>query len=45
MLSAYGRAEAVVFGRQGVDDAVDRVVHGAEEARQAVHSAREAAGV
>jgi len=44
VLSAYGRAEAVVFGRQGVDDAVDRVVQGAEEARQAVHSAREAAG-
>ena len=45
MLSAYGRAEAVVFGREGVNDAVDRVVQGAAEARQAVHSAREAAGV
>jgi hypothetical protein len=44
MLSAYGRAEAVVFGRQGVDDAADRVVRGAAEARQAVHAAREAAG-
>jgi hypothetical protein len=45
LLAAYGRAEAVVFGREGVDDAVDRVVQGAAEARQAVHEAREAAGV
>jgi hypothetical protein len=45
VLAAYGRAEAVVFGRHGVDDAVDRVVQGAAEARQALHSAREAAGV
>jgi hypothetical protein len=45
MLAAYGRAEAVVFGRQGVDEAVNRVVKGAAEARQAVQSAREAAGV
>jgi hypothetical protein len=44
LLSAYGRAEAVVFGRQGVDAAVDRVVQGAAEARQAVQSASEAAG-
>ncbi len=45
LLAAYGRAEAVVFGRQGVDEAVDRIVAGAAEARQAVHEAREAAGV
>jgi hypothetical protein len=44
MLSAYGRAEAVVFGRQGVEDAAERVAQGAAEARQAVRSAREAAG-
>ena len=34
MLAAYGRAESVVFGRVGVDAAVDRVVRGAAEARQ-----------
>ncbi|HEX5825654.1 MAG TPA: DinB family protein, partial [Candidatus Limnocylindrales bacterium] len=45
MLAAYGRAESVVFGRQGVEDAVDRVVLGAAEAREAIHAAREAAGV
>lgn len=45
MLSAYGRAESVVFGRQGVDAAIDRIVRGAAEARQAVRSARQAAGV
>ena len=44
MLAAYGRAEAVVFGRQGVDDAVARVARGTAEARQAVRSARDAAG-
>jgi hypothetical protein len=44
MLAAYGRAEAVVFGRLGVDEAVDRIVEGAAEARQAVRSARDAAG-
>ena len=44
MLGAYGRAEAVVFGRQDVDDAVARVVRGAAEAKQAVQSARDAAG-
>ena len=44
MLGAYGRAEAVVFGRQDVDDAVARVVQGAAEARQAARSARDAAG-
>lgn len=43
VLAAYGRAEAVVFGRQGVDDAVDRVVQGAAEARQATRDARDAA--
>jgi DinB superfamily len=42
MLAAYGRAEAVVFGRLGVDESIDRVVQGAAEARQAVHGAREA---
>jgi len=45
VLAAYGRAESVVFGRQGVDDAVDRVVKGAAEARDAVRSAGRAAGV
>ena len=39
---AYGRAEAVVFGRQGVDEAVERVARGAAEAREAVHAARDA---
>jgi hypothetical protein len=33
-----------VFGREGADPAVDRVVRGASEARAAVRSAREAAG-
>ena len=45
VLAAYGRAESAVFGREGVDAAVDRVVRGAAEARQVVRSAREAAGV
>lgn len=43
MLAAYGRAESVVFGRQDVDKAVDRIAAGAAEARQAIRSAREAA--
>lgn len=45
LLAAYGRAEAVVFGRHGVDAAIDRIADAAAEARQAVHEAREAAGV
>ncbi len=45
VLAAYGRAEAVVFGGLGGDEAVERVVHGAADARAAVRSAREAAGV
>jgi hypothetical protein len=44
VLAGYGRAEAVVFGRQGVDEAVERVARGAAEAREAVRAAREAAG-
>jgi hypothetical protein len=44
LLGAYGRAEAVVFGRQEVDEAVDRIVRGASEARDATRAAREAAG-
>ncbi len=44
LLAAYGRAESVVFGRVGVDEAADRVARGAAEARQAVSSAKEAAG-
>lgn len=44
VLAAYGRAEAAVFGRQAGDGAVPRVVQGAAEARQVIHSAREAAG-
>ena len=42
MLASYGRAESVVFGRQDVDQAVDRIAAGAAEARQAIESAREA---
>jgi hypothetical protein len=42
MLASYGRAESVVFGRQGVDQAVDRIAAGAVQARQAIESAREA---
>jgi hypothetical protein len=45
MLAAYGRAESVVFGRRGVDDAVERIARGATEALEAVTSAREAAEV
>ena len=45
VLAAYGRAEATVFGRKGVDAAVARVVQGAAEARQTIQSARAAAGV
>jgi DinB superfamily len=44
MLSAYGRAEATVFARKNVDDAVARVVRGAAEAREAARSAKTAAG-
>jgi hypothetical protein len=43
LLAAYGRAESVVFGRVDVDAAVERVVQGAAEARQAVGSARDSA--
>jgi len=43
LLSAYGHAEAVVFGRQGVDAAVDRLARGATEARAAIASAKDAA--
>ena len=43
MLAAYGRAEAVVFGRNGVDAAAERVAEGAAEARVAVAEARQAA--
>jgi hypothetical protein len=39
VLSAYGRAEAVVFGRTGVD----RIARGAAEARDALGAARDAA--
>jgi hypothetical protein len=45
VLAAYGRAESVVFGREAVDDAVERIVQGAAEARDAVTSARRAAEV
>jgi DinB superfamily len=45
VLAAYGRAESVVFGRKGVDDAIARVVQGAAEAREAVTAARRAAEV
>ncbi|MEJ7749406.1 MAG: DinB family protein [Candidatus Limnocylindrales bacterium] len=45
LLAAYGRAEAAVFGRLGVDEAVARIAQGAAEARVAVRSAKKAAGV
>ena len=45
VLAAYGRAESVVFGRKVVDEAVDRVVQGVAEAREAVTAARRAAEV
>jgi DinB superfamily len=45
VLAAYGRAEAVVFGHEGVDDAVQRTASGAADAMRAVTSAREAAEV
>jgi hypothetical protein len=45
VLAAYGRAESTVFGREGVDDAFDRVATGAAEARAAIRSAREAARI
>ena len=44
-VAAYGRAESVVFGRQGADQAIDRIVAGAAEARAAIRSARAAAAV
>jgi DinB superfamily len=44
VLASYGRAEAVVFGRQDVDVALERVRKGATEAREALHAAREASG-
>ena len=45
LLAAYGRAEAVAYGRLAVDQAADRVAAGAAEARQAIRAAREAASV
>jgi hypothetical protein len=45
VLAAYGRAESVVFGRKGVDDAAERISKGAIEAREAIASARKAAAV
>jgi len=45
LLGAYGRAEAVVFGRAGVDAAVDRVAAGAAESRDAIRAAKAAATV
>jgi DinB superfamily len=44
VLAAYGRAEAVVFGRRDVDPAIARIGAGVEEAAEAIRSAREAAG-
>lgn len=44
MLSAYGRAESVVFGRQGVDPAAAGIAEAAAAARDATRSARAAAG-
>lgn len=45
VLSAYGRAELVVFGRQDVDAAAGRIALGAAEARAAAEAVRTAAGV
>lgn len=45
LLSAYGRAESVVFGRHGVDLAAARIADAAAAARDATRSARAAAGV
>lgn len=44
LLAAYGRAEAVVFGRQDVDATAERVARGAEDARATIAAARGAAG-
>jgi len=44
LLGAYGRAEAVVFGRTDVDAAIERIARAAGEARDAARAAREAAG-
>ena len=44
LLSAYGRAESVVFGRAGVDEAAARIAQGAADAREAAASARRASG-
>jgi DinB family protein len=44
VLAAYGRAEAVVFGRRDVGPAIARIGAGVEEAAEAIRSAREAAG-
>jgi DinB superfamily len=43
LLAAYGRAEAVVFGRADVDASVGRIAAGAAEAKVAVESAATAA--
>jgi hypothetical protein len=43
VLAAYGRAEAVVFGRADVGAAAERVARGAAEARDAIAGARGAA--
>ena len=44
LLAAYGRAEAVVFGRDPGAAAVDRIGAGVREAAEAIASARAAAG-
>ena len=44
LLAAYGRAESVVFGRAGVDEASARIAQGAAAAREAAASARQASG-
>jgi hypothetical protein len=43
LLAAYGRAESVVFAREDVDRAVERIAQGAAEAKAAVASAATAA--
>ena len=43
LLAAYGRAEAIAYGRAGADEAAERILAAAREARAATASARAAA--
>lgn len=44
VLAAYGRAEAVVFGRADADEAAERIAQAAAEGREAIRAARAAPG-